>query len=58
VHEITVGLNYFVYGHNAKFTLDATWLPNGTPVADDGAGILSNDGNSEFILRAQFQLVI
>jgi hypothetical protein len=58
VHEITVGLNYFVYGHNAKFTLDATWLPNGSPVADDGAGILSNDGNSEFILRAQFQLVI
>lgn len=58
VHEITLGVNYFIYGHNAKFTLDGTWLPNGSPVADDGAGILANDGNSEFVLRAQFQLVI
>ena len=51
VHEITFGVNYFIFGHNAKFTLDGTWLPNGSPVADDGAGILANDGNSEFLIR-------
>lgn len=58
VHEITLGVNYFIYGHNAKLTLDGTWLPNGSPVADDGAGILANDGESEFVIRAQFQLLI
>jgi hypothetical protein len=58
MHEITMGLNYFVFGHSAKFTLDATWLPNGSPITDDGAGVLANDGSDEVVIRVQFQLVI
>jgi len=57
VHEITVGMNYYLYGHNAKFTIDGGWLPNGAPYNNDGAGILASTDN-EFYLRCQFQLAI
>ena len=59
VHEITVGVNYYMHGHNAKLTIDGTWLPNGTPVANDGGGILAEpNGKNELLLRAQFQLLL
>ena len=58
VHEITVGLNYYFRGHLAKFTIDAMWLPNGSPADDAGSGVLRNDGRDEVILRGQFQLLI
>lgn len=59
VHEITVGLNYYMHGQNAKFTIDGVWLPNGTPVSSDGGGILAEpNGKNELLLRAQFQLLI
>ena len=58
VHEFTVGANYYFKGHNAKFTADVTYLPNGTPVADTGADILASDGEREFVFRAQFQLLL
>jgi hypothetical protein len=58
VHEITAGVNWYVVSHAAKFTVDFTWLPNGTPIADSGADILANNGDNEFLLRAQFQLLL
>ena len=59
VHEITVGANYYLYGHNAKFTLDATYLPNGSPFNLDSAGILSQPASKDqFVLRGQFQLLL
>jgi hypothetical protein len=59
IHEITSGVNWYIQGHNAKFTIDLTWLPNGSPVSDDGAGILAQpNGNNEFVLRTQFQLLL
>ena len=58
VHEITAGVNYYYRSHNAKVTVDVTWLPNGTPVADSGADILASDGENEFVVRAQFQLLL
>jgi hypothetical protein len=59
VHEITTGLNYYFRSHAAKITLDATYLPNGSPANDTGSGILATDGNSdEFLFRAQFQLLL
>jgi hypothetical protein len=58
VHEITVGVNYYFHGQSAKFTIDGSYLPNGSPVSDDGAGILASDGKAQFLLRAQFQLVL
>jgi outer membrane murein-binding lipoprotein Lpp len=58
VYEFTVGANYYLRGHSAKVTVDFTWLPNGTPVADNGADVLANDGRNEYLLRAQFQLLL
>jgi hypothetical protein len=58
VYELTVGTNYYLKGHSAKFTVDFTWLPNGTPVADSGADVLANNGNNEYLLRAQFQILL
>lgn len=59
IHEITVGLNYYWFSHNAKFTVDATWLPNGSPISLDGAGILSQPNDKDqFLFRAQFQLLL
>ncbi len=58
VHDITVGVNYYLQGQSAKITLDASYLPNGSPVSDDGSGVLSNNGKNEVVIRAQFQLLL
>ena len=58
VSEITAGMNYYYKSHNAKFTVDFTYLPDGTPVADSGADILVSDDEAEFLVRAQFQLLL
>lgn len=57
-HEMTIGLNYYFDGHNAKATFDATYLPNGAPTNIDGIGFLANPGESEFVFRGQFQLLL
>ena len=56
-NELTTGVNYYLHGQAAKFTLDVGWLPNGVPTDDDGAGILANHG-PEYYLRGQFQLLL
>ncbi len=56
-NELTTGVNYYLHGQAAKFTLDVGWLPNGAPTDDDGAGILANHG-PEYYLRGQFQLLL
>lgn len=58
VHEMTLGVNYYLYGQRAKFTLDGTYLPNGSPVDADGLGILKDDGHGEVVGRLQVQLLI
>jgi hypothetical protein len=58
VHDITVGVNYYLKGQAAKLTVDASYLPNGTPVSDDSSGVLANNGKNEVIIRAQFQLLL
>jgi hypothetical protein len=57
--ETTVGLNYYMRGQAAKFTVDLNWLCNGTPggVNLTGIGYQPSDG-SEISLRAQFQLLL
>lgn len=56
-NEFTVGANYFLYGHNAKFTLDVSYLPDGSPVSNSGIGVLSS-GDDEFVVRAQLNLFL
>ena len=58
VQEITVGVNYYWHGHQAKFTVDGVYLPRGTPVADDGSGVLTSVSHAEAILRIQFQILL
>jgi hypothetical protein len=56
--EITLGVNWYVGGsHNAKVTVDGTWLPNGSPSDQKGLGILAGSDN-QFLVRGQFQLLL
>ena len=57
VHVVTAGLNYYLFGTSAKVSLDVSYLPNGSPVADDGFGILTDSGHNEVIGRGQIQVV-
>ena len=57
-HEITAGVNYYVHKHNLKITVDGSWLPNGSPSNQDAIGVLSNNGDNEFLLRAQLQFFL
>ena len=54
----TGGVNYYLYGFGAKFTLDVSYLPNGSPIADDAFGILTDNRRNEIVVRGQFQLVL
>lgn len=61
-HEITAGVNYYFgpqgsYGHNAKLTVDLSYLPNGFPSNQTGLGILAGD-EDQFVLRAQLTFAI
>jgi len=58
VHVIDLGVNYYIYGQSLKLTLDAEYLPNGSPVADDGSGVLANNGRNIWVGRAQVQLLL
>jgi phosphate-selective porin O/P len=58
VQEFTAGANYYIYKQHLKFTIDAVYLPTGTPVDQDALGILADNGHSEFVLRLQFQVAI
>ncbi len=55
-HEIGVGLNYYLSKHAAKVTIDATYLPNGSP-GGSGIGFITSD-QDEFLIRGQFQLLL
>ena len=60
--ELTFGVNLYLgsggrLGHRAKFTLDLTYLPDGSPIDATGLAVLAADG-AEFIVRGQFQLVL
>jgi hypothetical protein len=56
-HELTGGVNYYFHGHNAKFTLDVSYLPQGAPVGADGLGILSSE-DDQFVIRGQIQFML
>jgi hypothetical protein len=55
--EITVGVNYYWHGQGAKFTIDANWLPNGTPASIPTLGYLAGQDDN-FAIRAQMQQAI
>jgi hypothetical protein len=58
VDEITIGANYYLFGQQAKFTVDGSWLPNGSPADVSYLDILQNNSHNEWVFRAQFQLAL
>ena len=56
LQEITIGANYYFYDQRVKFTVDGTWLPDGSPADVPQLDILQDDGHNEFLVRAQLQL--
>jgi hypothetical protein len=62
-HELTFGVNYFLgdngsAGHRAKFTVDVSFLPDGSPAALPDLGYIGANGEDEWLIRGQFQLWI
>jgi hypothetical protein len=57
IWEITVGANYYWHGQGAKFTIDANFLPNGSPGNVPTLGYLPGSDTS-IVVRAQVQLAI
>lgn len=55
---VRVGTNYYVHGDAARFQVDLSYLPNGSPITDTSLGVLQNNGENEFVFRAQFQLLL
>ena len=58
IDEITLGANYYLFGQQAKFTVDGTWLPNGSPTDVNYLDILQDNSHNEFVVRMQFQLAL
>jgi hypothetical protein len=57
INEFTVGVNRYFRGHSAKFTIDASYLPDGSPNNEAGIGVLASD-EEQFVVRGQFQLLL
>jgi hypothetical protein len=58
LHEITVGVNYYMKGHASKITADFTWLPNGSPLDLQGIGVLESGEEDQILFRVQYQLLL
>lgn len=58
INDFTVGMNWYLEGHRAKFTAGASWLPNGSPITNVMSDLFANHGGNEVIIQAQFQLII
>jgi hypothetical protein len=58
--EFTFGVNYYLQGHRAKVTIDVSYLPDGTPAGTslEGIGYLEGEGDDQFAIRGQFQLLL
>src|SRR5207302_7670953 len=59
-HEIAAGVNFFMgdngsFGNRAKFTIDITYLPNGSPAALGNDFRASPNKKDELVGRAQLQ---
>jgi hypothetical protein len=58
VHDISLGFNYYLYGHRAKITAAASYLPTGSPVSSTISDLLATKSGQEFIVQVQFQLML
>ena len=56
IQEYTLGVNYYLNGHAAKFTADIDYLPDGS-AGQSGLGYIGTD-ETETVARVQFQLLL
>ena len=54
MQEYTLGVNYYLFGQNAKVQLAETFVPNEAAFSDSGANTLMN--TQDWITQLQFQL--
>ncbi len=52
---VTVGANYYLKKHNAKFTIDVLVALDPVPVANTGAGLVTSGDDKQVVVRAQAQ---
>jgi hypothetical protein len=57
ISDITLGFNYYLYGHRAKITCGASYLPEGSPISNGLGDLLPTHRGQEFILQSQVQLI-
>jgi hypothetical protein len=57
IHDITLGFNYYFHGHRAKISAAASYLPIGSPIANNGSDLLVA-ARQEVIIQVQFQIII
>ena len=59
VDIVTVGFNYYMKKHAAKFTLDLLYAFDPLPFRDEGLGLQQDDADSDeqMVLRAQYQML-
>jgi hypothetical protein len=58
VSEFSLGVNYYMFGHNLKLTGQAMYLPTGIPVNDDSSDVLISNNHNEFVFITQVQLLL
>ena len=58
VTEISLGANYYIHDRNFMFTGQLMYLPNGIPINDTSADVLSNNGHGELVFIAQLQVLL
>lgn len=54
-HTLTVGTNYYLYGHSAKASLDLVWLLDPSPFGFTDQGVLPSGDRDQLAVRTQFQ---
>lgn len=59
ISDVTLGFNYYFYGHRAKITAAASYLPDGSPISNTFSDLLAtpHSGN-EVIVQAQVQVIL
>ncbi len=58
VTDISLGANYYFYGHNLKFTGMVTYLPTGIPISDTSSDVLADNNKAEVVFITQIQLLL
>lgn len=58
VNDLTLGFNYYFYGHRAKITTGVSDLPNGSPVSNTISDVMTSHRGNELIVQVQFQLML